>query len=64
MAVFQNSSTSDIRTAWSRPSCTKCGYAMMFSCIEEVDSEIVECTFECRCGETVTAMGPTALVYG
>lgn len=64
MAVFQCIPASDIKAAWARPSCEKCGRVMMFSCIEQIDIDIVECTFECRCGETVTATVPITFVYG
>lgn len=45
------------------PLCEKCKSAMMFACVERIDAELVERTFECRCGHTVTVQVPIAARY-
>lgn len=46
------------------PPCAKCGLAMMFACIELVDDEFTERTFECHCGHTLTVRHPVAAQSG
>lgn len=46
------------------PPCAKCGLAMMFACIELVDDEFMERTFECHCGYTLTVRLPISAQNG
>jgi hypothetical protein len=46
------------------PPCAKCGLAMMFACIELVDDEFIERTFECHCGYTLTVRLPVSAQNG
>jgi len=52
-----------LTTKWSPPCCAKCGAMMLFSCVEQIDTETVACTYECRCGDTQTDVVPSASIY-
>jgi len=46
------------------PPCAECGLTMMFACIELVDDEFMERTFQCHCGYSLTVRLPVAAQYG